>query len=1042
MLQFIRNIRSSGKTWVLALTALTVVSCAKDLGAPEIVERAGLTVRLTVPQSVEREMRGPRTYAETEPGYGQENEIEALHITFYSRSKDALGAWATWRDIVTKTLEKGDFPDFTGTAGGNPTADVPVEGIPVTPSALKNGTQLMAVIYANYKTPPGTISAESEFWKETEDTQTLKPLFFTGAGEFREEADGTWKANVSLTRQVAKLRIRAGIHPDAVPSTLEIDPQSIRVEVTQMANSSSTTDDQSDPGDKFNAGEMRRNISRTAVVTLADETASPLRLEKAWTDEIKGMQIDSLYMHPHDAGTTEGNATVVKVSMKVSDPVTAESKTLTLTRPLGKLPEGETQKDYTIRRNTIYTLDVQVQSIEGESLNANLEIHDWDDTGIDIDAPWGEAVTSHSVICALPGEGSTVMTVTTGGGTEPYSVTLVKPDNKSETLDGAVAALYRDGALATGNTFLLEPSSKATVQLSPSAQFAGAWLKIVKTREGQPAGLARYIPVGKAEFSARDLTTPTYVGGEFSCPEITCRATLPDGTVKTLEWTAEFVDVSDTPIEIPEWLTNCTLSGTNGESIRVNMAAQKNRYPMPWSAQVTGYDLSTRGGQTAINTANCYLVHNPGTYSFPLVYGNAVEDGQTNESAYKLANAPTGTGAEYILQTFVNYQGSPITSPYIYNGITITAARLLWQDVDGMIEDVALDNVGNRITFRVTDKIDYGNAVLAAVSGADIVWSWHIWATDYDPYAGGGTMAMTNRVSPNTSFDFMTQNLGWCPKKEYEEREARIKVTLPETGATRTITVRQNYAYASFNNTYYQWGRKDPMPGIIAESMGATANLVNKPTFGPDEYIWPSSGNDKNTPGEQCIETDQISEFIKHPWQFNKRANMSEYSNLWNMLERAHYKDDSGRDLTSASVVKTIYDPSPAGFCIPPTGAFEGFFAASRTGASSNCTVTASNSTGAWTFGDENACLYFYCGLDKTGETNCFPALGCRFGAVTGDKTIPGTASSLNSTGYYWSVIPDSNTSGLNMTFTRSTMSLIANPSRLWGYSVRSVKEN
>lgn len=40
--------------------------------------------------------------------------------------------------------------------------------------------------------------------------------------------------------------------------------------------------------------------------------------------------------------------------------------------------------------NTIYTLDVQVQSIEGdESLNANLEIHDWDDAVIDIGRPLG-----------------------------------------------------------------------------------------------------------------------------------------------------------------------------------------------------------------------------------------------------------------------------------------------------------------------------------------------------------------------------------------------------------------------------------------------------------------------------------------------------------------------------------------------------------------------------------------------------------------------------------------------------------------------------
>lgn len=40
-------------------------------------------------------MRNPRTYAGTEPGYGQESVINSLYIVFYSRSKEALGAGPT-----------------------------------------------------------------------------------------------------------------------------------------------------------------------------------------------------------------------------------------------------------------------------------------------------------------------------------------------------------------------------------------------------------------------------------------------------------------------------------------------------------------------------------------------------------------------------------------------------------------------------------------------------------------------------------------------------------------------------------------------------------------------------------------------------------------------------------------------------------------------------------------------------------------------------------------------------------------------------------
>lgn len=121
------------------------------------------------------------------------------------------------------------------------------------------------------------------------------------------------------------------------------------------------------------------------TIVRSTTSGTPLRMEENWAS---GMKIDSLYMHPHDASTDKEKATVVKISMKVSDPVSAESKTLTLEYPLGKLNAETGQMDYTIKRNTIYTLDVQVQSIEsGGSLNANLEIHDWDDAVIDIDAP-------------------------------------------------------------------------------------------------------------------------------------------------------------------------------------------------------------------------------------------------------------------------------------------------------------------------------------------------------------------------------------------------------------------------------------------------------------------------------------------------------------------------------------------------------------------------------------------------------------------------------------------------------------------------------
>ena len=43
---------------------------------------------------------------------------------------------------------------------------------------------------------------------------------------------------------------------------------------------------------------------------------------------------------------------------------------------------------------------------------------------------------------------------------------------------------------------------------------------------------------------------------------------------------------------------------------------------------INGNPLSSR------NTANCYVIHEAGTYMFPAVYGNAIKDGATNSVSY------------------------------------------------------------------------------------------------------------------------------------------------------------------------------------------------------------------------------------------------------------------------------------------------------------------------------------------------------------------------------------------------------------------------
>ena len=104
-----------------------------------------------------------------------------------------------------------------------------------------------------------------------------------------------------------------------------------------------------------------------------------------------------------------------------------------------------------------------------------------------------------------------------------------------------------------------------------------------------------------------------------------------------------------------------------------------------------------------MNTANCYVVSAPGTYTLPLVYGNGIKDGQPNPSAYTSTAQPSGgANASHILRQFIDYKQAAITDPYIYNKYTAANACLVWQDAQELISDVKLSADGRNLTFSVS----------------------------------------------------------------------------------------------------------------------------------------------------------------------------------------------------------------------------------------------------------------------------------------------------------------------------------------------------
>ena len=381
----------------------------------------------------------------------------------------------------------------------------------------------------------------------------------------------------------------------------------------------------------------------------------------------------------------------------------------------------------------------------------------------------------------------------------------------------------------------------------------------------------------------------------------------------------------------PGWLI-LTTSGDGGEvatDYNATVTAQTTKCHNDLLSNATPvagtYDLSTNGGTSPMNTANCYVINAPGRYSLPLVYGNAVKNGVANPDAYI---TKTPSGLSYILYEFINHLGNKITDPYIYNNKDCQAASagLVWQDASQLVTNIALANGGHNIEFEVSQAhITQGNAVIAVYdSNNKIIWSWHIWVTDY--HLGDDLKLVTNKQGKQ--FNLMPINLGWCyTSKEADSYPARsVQVRIAQNGGKteRIMTVRQNsYTTESGlmgNQPYYQCGRKDPM-------------LPNNGLENQQNKVWYDSNglasNAVKIDYEPRTTNEGIVFCIQNPFVYygsyliggTECSLNNDYANLWNINPMANPNDEP----TSGEIHKTIYDPSPVGYSLPARAAFNGF---------------------------------------------------------------------------------------------------------------------
>lgn len=306
-------------------------------------------------------------------------------------------------------------------------------------------------------------------------------------------------------------------------------------------------------------------------------------------------------------------------------------------------------------------------------------------------------------------------------------------------------------------------------------------------------------------------------------------------------------------------------------------------------------DLSSEG------TANCYIASTNASYSFSAaVKGNGADDGNTFYSGYNGLEIEGATYADLVWEA-------------VYDGDKTRSTKV--------IDDSPVYSADEKAVYFSTGGYE-GNAVICVRNGGgDILWSWHIWVVDDEI----GT-------SEGNGLEWMDRNLGALNND-------------PGDIANRGML--------------YQWGRKDPFlpsPAAYREVPFHTYDEEGYLTETEEEYYEIQEQieqarialNVNNTQtGDGFLDWEYISVApvaIQAPGNIEYSVQnpttvlgcrtdipIGEYVFDWYLQQDLPGKSgalmQSESDLwgyaEAETEYKTIFDPCPPGYAVPPRGAFD-----------------------------------------------------------------------------------------------------------------------
>ncbi len=336
--------------------------------------------------------------------------------------------------------------------------------------------------------------------------------------------------------------------------------------------------------------------------------------------------------------------------------------------------------------------------------------------------------------------------------------------------------------------------------------------------------------------------------------------------------------------------------------------------------------------------------------------------------------------------------------------LTFNNATLVWQDALNMVKSVSANANEGVVVVELNAGIE-GNAVVAAKQDDVIVWSWHVWVTNYDANAEENVMV----------YDWVKTNA------EGEVTEEGTTYWMDRNLGARNATMFDAGALGLF----YQWGRKDPFVGadgvessVYVKKYDINGNQVHevsklRPVYAEDDYV--STNLDLSIQNPTIFYYAPSSAWPVVDWLTDRSALQN--NDLWGGV--------SGR--------KTIYDPCPYGWKVPAAGAPWSFRKLYKKQGKLNDDAPYDETQPWYIYWDLDKCLGFRYKAPGTEKEWWFPFTGKK---EPNDGTLTGVGGGAN-----YHTATTSNTTALMEIMAWGNPTSETGLNRTYGSSVRCVKD-